>query len=263
MPEEKRYLTEVGLRGFRYPMRVLSREDPTGQPTIADISVAAKISQEFETRWIGKFIDILHRHRETLGTATLTRNILEYRSEFGASEVDIVFSYPFFMEKTAPVSKQKSLMQYLCRYSVRSPSLDRVPKILFSMEIPVITTYPGSAQPASSGLFGQLTKVRVETQSEGEILPESLVDIVDSHALFSMYSYLSEADQAHAIKTIHAEKKSSVVLLDEIKQDLQKRDDLQWFSVRCTNFSMLHPYSTVVGMEAAPWLPPMGHDDDL
>jgi GTP cyclohydrolase I len=263
MAEERRYLTQVGLEGFPYPVKVLSREDPAGQSTIAEISVAAKISRGFEARWIGKFIDILHRHRETIGTASLTRNILDYRSEFGASEVDIVFSYPFFVEKTAPASKQKGLVRYSCRYSVRSPSLDLVPKILFSMEIPVITTYPGSTPAGPSELFGQLTKVHIETQSEDEIFPEHLVDVVDGHALFPIYSFLSEADEEYAIRKIHEERKSSVVMLDEIKRDLAMNDDIQWFSVRCTNFSMLHPYSTMVGMEAAPWIPEMADDEDL
>ncbi len=46
----------------------------------------------------------------------------------------------------------------------------------------------------------------------------------------------------HAIQRIHTERKSSVVMLDEIHHDLAQNADIQWFSVHCVNSSMLHPY---------------------
>ncbi len=263
MSKEKRFVIDVGMADFPYPMRVLSRDDPAGQPTVASISIAARISQEFEARWIDRLVQILHRHRDSLGTASLTRNVLDYREEFGASEVKIDFAYPFFVTKTTPASKETCLVRYMCTYSVRSPSLDSVPKILFVMEIPVITTLPGSSPGAAKRLFGQLSKVRVEVQSETDIFPEYLVDVVDRHALFPMYSYLTEDDQVRAVEVIHSEKKSSVVMLDEINDELLQNQAIQWFSVRCANFSMLHTYSTMVAMEHAPWVPFLGYEDDL
>jgi len=46
------------------------------------------------------------------------------------------------------------------------------------------------------------------------------VDIADRHALVPVYSFLTDKDQAYVIEKIHSEKKSSVVVVDEIRQEL-------------------------------------------
>jgi GTP cyclohydrolase IB len=262
MPNEKRYLAEVGIENLPYPIRVISKADVEGQPTVANISIYARILREFEARSIDLFIRILHKHRSIIGTKTLTTNILEYREELRASTVNADFRYPYFIEKSTPVSKEKCLVKYDCTYSVKSPSLDLVPKIFFTIEIPVITSYPVQSDQLPAGSFGQLSKLIIQTQSEKDIYPEDVVQLVDTHSA-AVYSYLSEDDQKFLIQKIRSEPKTSVVLLDEIKNELVKNRDLQWFSIRCYNYGMLHSYNTVIGTERSPWIPDMGYDDAI
>jgi len=255
MVEEKRFLTDVGIKDLPFPVKAASKVQPDGQLTVANISIRARIIQEFESRWIDKFIQIIHRHRDKIGTKTLTANITDYLKELEAKSVRIDFDYPFFVEKTTPVSKQKCLVRYLCTFSAKTTLLAEKPKVIFRMEVPVITTYPGSVPDLKGGLFGQLSVVMVEVEPNREIYPEEIVNMVDKHALSPVYSFLSEEDQAYLIQKIHSEKKSSVVTVDEIKEQLSKDSDLVWYAVRCSNYGMLHPYSTVVRTEKNLWFP--------
>jgi GTP cyclohydrolase I len=255
MSEEKRFLTDVGIRDLPFPVEVSSKARPDGQPTVANISIRARIIQEFESRWIDKFIQIIHQHRERIGTKTLTTNITDYLKELEAKSVRIDFDYPFFVEKTTPVSKQKCMVRYLCTFSAKTSLLAEKPKVIFRMEVPVVTTYPGSVSDKEGGLFGQLSVVVVEVEPDREVYPEEIMDLVDRHALSPIYSFLSEADQDHLIQKIHSEKKSSVVTVDEIKEELSKDPDLVWYSVRCSNYGMLHTYSTVIKTEKNMWFP--------
>ena len=118
MLDEKKFLVDVGMRNLPFPMRVISKVNPDGQSTIADISITARIMQEFEAQWIDKFIQIVHEHRDRIGTETLRVNIMDYLKELKATTVRIDFDYPFFIEKLTPVSKEKCLVRYLC--SLRS-----------------------------------------------------------------------------------------------------------------------------------------------
>ena len=72
---------------------------------------------EFEAEWIDKFIQILHLHRETIGTQSLRKNILDYGKALEAKSVKIDFDYPFFIEKLTPKTKEKCLVKYNCKYS--------------------------------------------------------------------------------------------------------------------------------------------------
>lgn len=242
-------------------MKVVSRENMDGQNTVATISINARIMQEFEVRWIDTFIRIVHQHRDRIGTKTLKANIKDYLKELKATMIKIDFDYPFFMEKITPVSKEKCLVRYLCRYSVKTSPVDNSPRIFFRIEVPAITTYPGSAEGIIGGLFGQLTIVLIEVEIGKEIYPENLVDIVDRNALSPVYSYLSADDQHYIIQKIHSEVKSSIDMTDGIKKELARDKNIEWYSVCSSNYGMLHSYSTAIRTEKNIWVPNSGYEE--
>jgi hypothetical protein len=111
--------------------------------------------------------------------------------------------------------------------------------------------------------LGQLSKVIIEIEAKKNFFAEDLVEIVDDHALSPIYSYPSENDQASLIKRNHSEKKSSVVLTDEIKNNLRHHPAIEWYAVRCANYGMLHSYYTVGGTEKSYWVPFSGHEQEI
>jgi len=255
MKDEKRFMQDVGMSDLPFPMKVLSRDHKDGQFTIAKISIASRIMHEFEARWIDKFIQIVHQHEGRIGTETLKVNILDYMRELNATKVKVDFNYPFFIEKLTPVAKEKSLVRYFCTYSASVAKSDLKPKVSLKITAPVITTYPASAADKPGGLFGQMSTVDLEVQSQKDVFPEDLIDIVDQHALVPVYSFLTEEDQDYVIQKVHTEKKTSVVMVDEIKEELANMRDIEGYSVTCANFGMLHSYSTFIGTAKSMWIP--------
>ena len=260
--EERRFLVDVGMKDMPFPIKAASRIKPDGQSTIANISVHASIVHEFEARRIDKFIKTLHQHRERIGTSQLRANVMDYLKELDANTVRIDYEYPYFIEKTTPVSREKCLVLYNCTHSVKITSIGEAPKVIFAIEVPAITTDPASAPEKTGGLFGQLSTVKIEVESERDIFPEDIVDIVDKHALSPVYSFLAREDQLHIIEKVHAQSKSSVVLTDNIRTELSRNADITWYEVRCSNFGMLHSYSTVVGTENSMWVPFVGFENE-
>jgi len=261
MSEEKRFLVDVGIRDLPFPIKVISKVNPDDQPTVADISINARIMQEFEARWIDKFIQIVHSHRDRIGPKTLRVNIMDYLEELHATMVKIDFDYPFFIEKMTPVSKERCLVSYQCSYSTKVLSVQETPRVIFKIKVPVITTYPGSKSEESKGLFGQLSIMDIEIESQKDIYPEDLVEIVDRHSLSPVYSFLTEKDQSFIIHKVHSEKKTSVITVDEIKDELAHNCDIEWYRIRCSNFGMLHSYSTVIATEKSTWVPFSGYEE--
>ncbi|MFA4988356.1 MAG: GTP cyclohydrolase, FolE2/MptA family [Candidatus Omnitrophota bacterium] len=261
MKQEKRYLEDVGMRNMPFPMKVVSKVHKNGQFTVADISISARIMHEFEAGWIDKFIQVLHLHRERIGTKTLKANIKDYVKQLKASTVRIEFQYPFFIEKRTPFSKEKCLTRYLCSYSVNTDEGGKA-RVIFKIHVPCVTTYPVSFDKPE-GLFGQLSTVAIETESKNDIFPEDLVSLVDRHALMPIYSFLTEDDQAYVIKKVHSQKKSSVVMVDEIKDELAHMRSIDSYKVDCFNFGMLHSYSTSISTEKSMWIPFSSYEEDI
>ncbi len=261
MADEKRFLVDVGMNGLPFPIKAASKVEPAGQSTIATIAIKARIMHEFEAGWIDRFVKVLHSHRDRIGTATLRENTLDYLRELNAAAVRVDFEYPFFIEKRTPASHEKCLVRYICGYSVKIPSLDNKPKVFFKIKVPCITTFPVSGEDLPGGLFGQLSVVTLEVESARDYFPEDAVALVDRHALAPVYSFLTEADQSAIIRKIHEEKKTSVVMVDEIKGELMADKSLDFYSVHCANFGMLHSYATIIRTEKSMWVPFSGYED--
>ncbi len=260
MPQEKRFLVDVGLKDLPLPIRVFSRVAPDGQATVGTISIDARIMHEFEPRWIDRFIRLVHQHRDLIGTTMLRETLPAYLDALEATRVAMTVAYPFFVEKERPVNKEHCLVRHHCSYAAKLTSMTNEPKIVFNIDVPCISTYPISGEGLPGGLFGQLSVVSVEIQSETDIGPETIVTIVDDCAAAPVYSFLTEADQLAIIETVHSIEKTSVVMLDEIKAALTRHREIDWYAVRCTNYGMLHSYSTVIGTKKSMWVPFSGYE---
>ena len=263
MKPEAKFLVDVGIKGLPFPMRVASRVQPEGQQTVAEISVSARIMQEFEAEWIDRFIQVLHEHRDRIGTKTLCTNIKDYVQRLNARKVRVDFEYPFFIEKRTPVSQEKCLVRYRCTYSARSLNVESDGAAIFAIQVPAITTYPVSADATPPVLFGQLSVVTVEVETHNDVFPEDLAELVDRHALMPVFSFLTKEDQQFVIQKIHSGRKTSVVMTDEIKDELRSMPGIESYTVRCANFGMLHSYSTFIGTEKSSWVPFSGVEEDL
>jgi GTP cyclohydrolase I len=261
MTDSKRFLVDVGIKDLPFPMKVRSREQLGGQATVANVSISARIMQRFEARWIDAFIRVLHKQRDEVGIEWLTQNVEAYLDELNASRVRVDFTFPFFMEKLTPVSQEWCVVRYMSTRSANLFSAHSEPSNILRMEIPCITTYPASSLALTGGLFGQLSVIDIEVESGQITYPEDLVDIVDRHAVAPLYSYLTEVDQTFIIDQVHSVEKTSVVVTDEVKGELAHDKAIKSYSVRCSNFGMLRPYSTFLATEKNKWVPDSGWEE--
>jgi GTP cyclohydrolase I len=254
MNDEGRFLVDVGIRDVRLPVNVPSRNTPGGQSTIGAATVHARVNRDFEAAWIDQFIQILHRGKREVGVDNMRSIVHDCKEAFQAEFVQIEIDYPVFVEKKTPVSGKLCTVEYRCGYSALFPAVNTTTTIMFRIKIPCITTYP-ITDTEEGGLLAQLSIVSIQTQSTSDVFPEDLVSIVDTHALAPIYSFLSVDDQKEIIARIHSSKKTSVMMIDEIKQDLSLNQRIDFYTVSCSNFGLLHSYSTLIGVEKSwsPW----------
>ena len=255
MYEEGVFLADVGINNLSFPIRVPSRADPEGQHTIAEVSAYAHIMKEFRPRWMNKFMQVLHRDRRALGVAGMRVILEDLMQELRANKVTIRFDYPFFMEKTTPVTRERCLVKYSCSLEGWITVTRDKPAVLFRMRIPVITSHPASVLGEPGGLLGQLTLVNVELQSDKPLYPEDVAELVESYAVSPVYSYLAEEDQEYIINKIHSVFKPSTILIDRVKDRLARNEDIEWYSVECRDYGIVNNYTILARVEKSRWIP--------
>ena len=114
MKDERRIpIKKVGVKGLRYPITVLDRANSL-QHTTALVNLYADLPHDFKGTHMSRFIEVFNEHRRDLSMPRFLRMLDEVRYVLEAETAYSDVHFPYFIEKAAPVSGQKSIMSYDC-----------------------------------------------------------------------------------------------------------------------------------------------------
>jgi GTP cyclohydrolase I len=112
-------IDRVGVSDLRYLVVVLDREQGR-QETVARLSMSVSLPHHFKGTHMSRFIEVLNRHRGEITMRTLPAILSELRERLDAESAHIEVRFPYFVERTAPVSKARALMDYECSFTGES-----------------------------------------------------------------------------------------------------------------------------------------------
>ena len=119
-------IDRVGVRGLRFPVQI--REKGGGlQHTVATVSLAVDLPHQHKGTHMSRFLEGLNAHGTVLDVRSIAALPGELLRRLDAQRAHVEFHFPFFIEKSAPVTQSKGLLDYQVRF--RSMPL-RMPAIL-------------------------------------------------------------------------------------------------------------------------------------
>ena len=92
----------VGVKGVRYPLAF--RSGGRDIHTIAHVSMTVALPAETKDPRISRFIEVLELRAGALEQARFRSMVFEMLDRLGASSGNMTMSFPYFVEKAAPVS---------------------------------------------------------------------------------------------------------------------------------------------------------------
>ena len=108
-------LQKVGVKGVRYPVTVLDKNERFQQTTaVADLYV--NLPHNFKGTHMSRFIETFHKYHEDLTMNRFLEMLSEIREKLSAEKAFGCITFPYFIEKKAPVSGSSGIMEYNCSY---------------------------------------------------------------------------------------------------------------------------------------------------
>ena len=108
-------LQKVGVKGVRYPVTVLDKNERFQQTTaVADLFV--NLPHNFKGTHMSRFIETFHKYHEDLTMNRFLEMLSEIREKLSAEKAFGCITFPYFIEKKAPVSGSSGIMEYNCSY---------------------------------------------------------------------------------------------------------------------------------------------------
>ena len=109
-------ITRVGIRDIRLPLRVINK-DGSIQDTVATAEMTVALPHHQKGTHMSRFIHLLNE-TAVLDPATFAALHAEMLTRLKAEEGSIELTFPFFIKKQAPVSKNYEIGRASCRERV-------------------------------------------------------------------------------------------------------------------------------------------------
>jgi GTP cyclohydrolase I len=241
-------IDKVGVKDIRYPIVVMDKNKDQ-QHTVARINMYVDLPHHFKGTHMSRFIEILNQYRGEITMRNMGSILQEMKDRLEASCAHLEMEFPYFIEKEAPVSKARSLMEYRCRLQ---GTLGRTKDFVLGVEVPMTSLCPCSREISLRGAHNQRSSVRVEIRSKKFIWIEDLIAWVETCGSAPVYSLLKREDEKAVTEQAYDNPMFVEDIVRAVTEKLKTVEEIQWFRVECENFESIHNHSAYALVEYAP-----------
>lgn len=239
-------IQKVGVKGLRYPITVLDRAHSL-QHTTATVNLYADLPHDFKGTHMSRFIEVFNEHRKDLSMPRFLSMLEEVRQSLDAETAYSDVHFPYFIEKTAPVSGQKSIMSYDCSYRGMVSSTER--EFWVTVAVPVQTVCPCSKEISDRGAHNQRGIVTASVQLGPFFWIEDLVAMVEASASTDLYSLLKRDDERYVTEKAYDNPRFVEDVVREVYRRLLEKGHFPRFTVEAENFESIHNHSAYAYVE--------------
>jgi GTP cyclohydrolase I len=240
-------IDKVGVCELRYPMIVLDRANAK-QHTVGTFTLSVNLPHDFKGTHMSRFLEVLNRHHGEITCLTLPVILEELRSRLNAESSHIEVSFTYFLERSAPVTQSKALMDYDCKFTAESTA--RESDFLLQVKIPVTSLCPCSKAISEYGAHNQRGYITIEVRTlfNPSGLPEliwieELVEIADRSASSPVYALLKREDERHVTMQAYDNPVFVEDIVRNVALSLRTDDRITWFRVHALNHESIHNHS--------------------
>ena len=234
-------IDKVGIKDLRYPITVLDRKNGF-QHTVAAINMYVDLPHKYKGTHMSRFVEILHILQPEVSFKRLAEVLEEMKKHLNAESAHIEVRFPYFIDKAAPESGARGLMDYTCRiigFSDPEGRLDLVSEVI----VPISSVCPCSKEISSEGAHNQRGEVRLQTRFRKFIWMEDMIELVEEHASCEVFSVLKRSDEKYVTEKAFSNPKFVEDIVRDISKQLKEDENITWFSVSAENFESIHNHS--------------------
>jgi GTP cyclohydrolase IB len=250
-PDDRRIAIEqVGVRGMRHPIQV---RGPGGAPlaTVARVEMSVSLAHHQKGTHMSRFLAMLNDHQAPLDAAGFRAMAADVTERLDAERARVAFQFPYFRDKTAPVSGLVSKMDYEVEVVAESgPGGDEV---RLTVVVPVTTLCPCSKKISDYGAHNQRSHVTVSVRPVGDYWIDDAIRLAESCASAELYGILKRADEKFVTEKAYDNPRFVEDLVREVAAGLDGDERVPEWRVEVENFESIHNHSAwaVVTSETA------------
>ncbi len=239
-------INKVGIKDIRHPVRVADR---TGgeQHTIANFNMYVNLPHNFKGTHMSRFVEILNNHEREISVKSFKEMMVEMTERLEADSGHVEMSFPYFVNKTAPVSNVKSLMDYDVTFIGDIINGDN--QLTLKVLVPVTSLCPCSKKISDYGAHNQRSHVTVTAKIHDFVWIEEIIDLVEEEASCELYGLLKRPDEKAITERAYDNPKFVEDMVRDVAARLNADDRISAYIVESENFESIHNHSAYALIE--------------
>ena len=239
-------INQVGVKNIRHPVKIKEISGSI-QNTVAVFNMYVHLPHNIKGTHMSRFVEILNVSDRDISIGNFEFMLNEMVSRLEAQTGHIEMRFPYFINKTAPVSGVKSLMDYEVSYigEIR----DEKSNITIKVAVPVTSLCPCSKKISSYGAHNQRSIVTITVLINSSICVEDLIRIVEMQASSELFSLLKRPDEKFITERAYDNPKFVEDMVRDVATQLKADIRIKSFSVECENLESIHNHSAFAKLE--------------
>jgi len=239
-------INKVGICDIRHPVSIAQRAGGH-QSTIATFGMYVNLPHEFKGTHMSRFVQILNAHEHQITLQSFKRMLTEMTERLGSNNGHITMTFPFFVDKYAPVTGAKGVMDYNITF-IGDRVHDKT-SLQVEVAVPVTTLCPCSKDISEYGAHNQRSLVTVRVRSEEFFWAEELIDLVESEGSCELFGVLKRIDEKWVTEQAYDNPKFVEDVVRDIATRLNDDDRFRSYRVESENFESIHNHSAYAMIE--------------
>ncbi|HNQ04836.1 MAG TPA: GTP cyclohydrolase FolE2 [Thiobacillaceae bacterium] len=239
-------IDKVGIKSIRHPIKVRDRSAGV-QHTIATFGMYVYLPHHFKGTHMSRFVDILNGYEREISVESFEDMLRQMVLKLEADSGHVEMSFPYFVNKRAPVSGVESLMDYDVTFigEIRNGEYIQHMKVL----VPCTSLCPCSKKISAYGAHNQRSHVTIRVRTNAFVWIEDIIQIAEDNASSQLYGLLKRPDEKFVTEKAYDNPKFVEDLVRDVAAALNRDGRIDAYVVEAENFESIHNHSAYALIE--------------
>ena len=237
---------KVGIKSIRHPVQVKDKSMGV-QHTIATFNMYVRLPHNFKGTHMSRFVEILNHHGREISVESFESILREMVDKLEAESGYIEMSFPYFVNKTAPVSGVQSLLDYDVTFvgEINNGEYRFTMKVL----VPVTSLCPCSKKISERGAHNQRSHVTITARTRRSVWIEEVIRYAEEHASCELYGLLKRPDEKFVTERAYDNPQFVEDIVRDVAGELNRDERIEAYVVESENFESIHNHSAYALIE--------------
>ncbi len=246
-------INKVGIKSVRHPVKVMDRNGGV-QHTIAMFNMYVGLPHNFKGTHMSRFVEILNGHEREISVENFEPTLRQMVKRLEAETGHIEMTFPYFIEKKAPVSGVRSLIDYEITFVGEILEGDLY-RFTMKVVVPVTSLCPCSKKISDRGAHNQRSHVTITATTNDLVWIEELVQLAESQASCELYGLLKRPDEKYVTERAYDNPKFVEDIVRDVATLLNAEKRIDAYVIESENFESIHNHSAYALIERDKTIP--------